>query len=88
VSTVTPGGNLPGFCLFEPINPIMYYFETEPWHPDLVGDYPAGRVAATVALSRKPRCWVGGREPGAGKITGVRPTSLLFTRRDLDRQST
>jgi hypothetical protein len=33
------GSNLPGFCLFEPINPIMYYFETEPWHPDVAGDH-------------------------------------------------
>lgn len=34
-----PGDGLPGFCFFEPINPILSYFETEPWHPDKVGDH-------------------------------------------------
>lgn len=35
-----PGGkDMPGFCFFEPINPILYYFESEPWHPDKVGDH-------------------------------------------------
>ena len=33
------GDGLPGFCFFEPINPILHYFESEPWHPDKVGDH-------------------------------------------------
>lgn len=30
---------LPGFCLFEPVNPHMYFLESERWHPDVVGDH-------------------------------------------------
>ena len=34
--TMTP---LPGFCLFEPINPIIYFLHSEAWHPDIAGDH-------------------------------------------------
>ncbi len=30
---------IPGFCVFEPINPILYFLETDRWHPDLVSDH-------------------------------------------------
>lgn len=40
VVSYTPGpSRLPGFCQFEPINPIMYFLETEAWHPDTLGDH-------------------------------------------------
>jgi hypothetical protein len=35
----TQGSPLPGFCVVEPINPIMYYLETDIWHPDKCGDH-------------------------------------------------
>lgn len=35
----TNGSALPGFCVVEPINPIMYFLETDAWHPDKCGDH-------------------------------------------------
>lgn len=33
------GDGIPGFCFFEPINTILWYFAAEMWHPDKVGDH-------------------------------------------------
>ena len=30
---------LPGFCMFEPVNPTMYFLESKQWHNDVVGDH-------------------------------------------------
>jgi hypothetical protein len=33
------GDGIPGFCFFEPINTVLWYFAADMWHPDKVGDH-------------------------------------------------
>jgi hypothetical protein len=37
--TTMQGDGIPGYCFFEPINPILYYLASERWHPDNAGDH-------------------------------------------------
>jgi len=33
------GDGIPGFCFFETINTVLWYFAADMWHPDKVGDH-------------------------------------------------
>jgi hypothetical protein len=46
---------MPGFCVFEPINSVLWYFSADLWHPDKVGDHLIlNRYGPAKKVSLKP----------------------------------